>query len=417
MIHRLANPIRPYAWGSRTHIARLTAQDLGDGPAAEMWIGAHPTAPSRIEGGDQTLLDAIAADPTRTLGAAAHARFGDRLPFLMKLLAASEPLSLQVHPDHGRARRRCAEQDAAGIPLQARERSYPDPCAKPELVYALTRFEGMVGFRDAGKTATVLRGLQLGWLDEAADELEGAEPATALRELATAWLSLPRADVGHKLADVRQAALDAEARAHSAPRLRRPVPLQPDDVARESVRVYAATVPLIDRYPDDPGVMVTLLLNHVVLAPGESMFIDAGIVHAYTSGFGLELMASSDNVLRAGLTPKHVDIPELLAVADFSPVPPPRLAASPTAGGLRLAPPVDDFELLVLEPRGGSVVLEHETPRLALCLSDEVELHADGTSIALGQGESVFVEALGRPLRITGHGRACVGQTPAPASR
>jgi mannose-6-phosphate isomerase len=111
------------------------------------------------------------------------------------------------------------------------------------------------------------------------------------------------------------------------------MPIDASEVARESVRVYAASVPLIDRYPSDPGVLVTLLLNHVVMAPGESLFIEAGIVHAYTSGFGVEIMASSDNVLRAGLTPKHIDIPELLQVADFSPVAPPHFTASPVMGG------------------------------------------------------------------------------------
>jgi mannose-6-phosphate isomerase len=377
-----------------------------------MWIGAHPSAPSRIDDANgPALSDLIAAEPARTLGAQTRTRFGDRLPFLMKLLAAREPLSLQVHPGAERAGRRFAEQVAAGIPLHARERTYPDPSHKPELLYALTRFEGMAGFRDARKSAAILRGLRLPWLDQVADRLDGGDASRALRDVVTTWLSLPADDVGGKLADVRAAALAAETRAHSAPRMRRPAVLDPGDVARESIRVYSATVPLIDRYPSDSGVLVTLLLNHLVLAPGESLFIDAGVVHAYTSGFGVEVMAASDNVLRAGLTPKHVDIPELLEVADFRPISPPCWTPSPSPNGTRLTPPVDDFELLVLDPHGDCVRLDRETPRLVLCLRDKVELEAGGTHMALEKGQAAFVEA-GSPLAVSGHGQASIAQTP-----
>jgi mannose-6-phosphate isomerase len=379
-----------------------------------MWVGAHPTSPSLVDGeGRQTLLDLIAADPDRTLGAAdIRARFGEQLPFLMKLLAACAPLSLQVHPTRERAEQRFAEELMAEIPLNARERSYPDPSHKPELLYALTRFEGMAGFRDTRKTAPIIRGLELPWLDRVADQLEGTDASRVLRSVVTSWLAMASGDVRRLLVDVRAAAIAAEARAHGASRLHRPVPLEASEVARESVRVYAATVPLIDRYPSDPAVLVTLLLNHVVLAPGESMFIAAGTVHAYTSGFGVEIMASSDNVLRAGLTPKHVDIPELLEVADFVPVAPPRWVAAPDGPGIKLAPPVDEFELLILDLRGDRPTLEHVAPRLALCLRDKVELQAGGTVITLEQGEAAFVEAGSGPLTVTGHGEVAIGQTP-----
>jgi mannose-6-phosphate isomerase len=191
------------------------------------------------------------------------------------------------------------------------------------------------------------------------------------------------------------------------------MPIDASEVARESVRVYAASVPLIDRYPSDPGVLVTLLLNHVVMAPGESLFIEAGIVHAYTSGFGVEIMASSDNVLRAGLTPKHIDIPELLQVADFSPVAPPHFTASPVMGGIKLSPPVEEFELMVLNLRNEGVVLEHVAPRLVLCLHNTIELLVGNASVTLAQGEAVFVEAASGPLTARGLGRLAIGQTPA----
>jgi mannose-6-phosphate isomerase len=415
MIRRLHNQVRPYAWGSRTHIARLTGQHLGPGPAAEMWIGAHPTAPSRVESG-AGLDDVVAMDPERTLGRDVVTRLGPRLPFLVKLLAAREPLSLQVHPPRERARRRFREQEAAGLARDASTRSYPDASHKPELVHALTRFEGMAGFRDVAATAVILRDLRLDWLDAVADRLTSApDPAGCLHAVVTEWLSLPRADVRRRLAAVRTAAGQAEARAHGTGRLHRPAPLEASEVARESVRVHAATAQLIQRYPDDPGVLVTLLLNHVVLAPGESMFIDAGTVHAYTSGFGVEIMAASDNVLRAGLTPKHVDIPELLEVADFRPVPPPRWEAEVDGCVTRLAPPVEEFELVLLDLDGSTHTLDGVGPRLAMCLAGTVALSTPTHQLTLAQGESAFVEAVGGALTVGGRGRVAVGQTPGAA--
>jgi mannose-6-phosphate isomerase len=398
MIHRLHNPVRRYDWGSHTHIARLTGRNLGSQPAAEMWIGAHPSAPSRLS---------VAG------GADVRQRLGDRMPFLMKLLAANEPLSLQVHPAREQARKRFDEQEAAGIARDARERSYPDASHKPELLYALTRLEGMAGFRHLPASAAILRGLDLGWLDAAAHELEHAQNhEVALRSLVTSWLALAPSDVRGRLREVRAAAELAEARVHQAARPHRPTPVDAADVSRESARVYAATVPLVDRYPDDPGVLVTLLLNHLVLAPGESMFVDAGIVHAYTSGFGVEIMASSDNVIRAGLTSKHVDIPELLEVATFAPIPPPRWPARAEGAVLRLAPPVDEFELCVIELDDGPVRFKHSAPRMALCLGGTARLSCAAGSLILERGEAAFAGAAGGALAVSGRGRLALGQTP-----
>jgi mannose-6-phosphate isomerase len=417
MIHRLHNPVRPYAWGSRTHIAGLTSREFGDQPVAEMWIGAHPSAPSRL-GDDQgeRLDDVIAAAPARTLGSYAQALHGDRLPYLLKLLAASEPLSLQVHPEAERAQRGFNAQEAAGMATDAWDRSYPDPSHKPELLHALTRFEGLAGFRDTGKTAAILRGLRLPWLDRDAGFLDNHHDAEqAVSELVTGWMSLPEDDVKRLLADVGAAAMSAEQRAHSAARPHRPTAMDAAEIARESVRVFAATAALVERYPTDPGVLVTLLLNHVVLAPGESMFIEAGVVHAYTAGFGIEIMASSDNVLRAGLTRKHVDVPELLAAASFQPIPPPRYVGTRVGADTVLAPPVAEFELHLLDLDGSAVTLGHPAPRVVLCLRDKVELSAGGEGLTLDQGEAAFVEAISGELTLCGPGRAVVAQTPVAA--
>jgi len=413
----LENPMRDYAWGSRTHIPKLLGRSPDGRPWAELWMGAHPSAPSRLPDGT-SLQDAITADPATLLGPRVQASFGERLPFLMKLLAASEPLSLQVHPTSERARIRFAEQDAAGIPMDAPERSYPDASHKPELIYALTRFEGMAGFRDPAKTAVILRGLGLRWLDEVADRIEATPtPFQTLRTVVTEMLGTSGELLRHRLRELRAAASTAELRSHSSFAGRRVGTADdPSLVERESVRVYAATAQLVDQYPGDAGVLVTLLLNHVVLAAGEAMFIDAGVIHAYTSGFGVEIMAASDNVLRAGLTPKHVDIPELLEVTNFTPIPPPLWAPTHDLGDDEaeasiFSPPVEEFELVLLGVDGEAIGLR-STPQVLLCLDGHVEVTSSTGSVDLSAGASVFVGGSEDRVTVSGCGRVAVGRTP-----
>ena len=230
----------------------------------------------------------------------------------MKLLAAAEPLSLQVHPTSERARIRYAEQNAAGIADRRARAVLPGRLAQAGADLRADPLRGHGRLPGHRQDRAILRQLGLPWLDEIADQLEDTPtPFQTLRRVVTGLLAMSGAELHARLQELRTAAADAEARSHRPqPRLR-PVPVEPSSLERESLRVFAQTPPLVDRYPDDAGVLVTLLLNHVVLAAGEAMFIDAGVIHAYTSGFGVEIMAASDNVLRAGLTPKHVDIPEL----------------------------------------------------------------------------------------------------------
>ncbi len=413
-LHRLAAPIRPYAWGSASHIPKFCGLPADGSPAAEMWFGAHPAAPSRVEP-DLGLDELIDEAPVRCLGLPLVDFHGPRLPFLMKLLAAAEPLSLQVHPTGDRARMRYAEQTAAGIPLDAPERSYPDASAKPELVYALTRFEGMAGFRDLTKSAQILRTFGLDWLDEVAEQLDGSPtPFQTLREVVATMLATSGPLLSGRLRQLQAAAGEAEIRSHR-PRTRlRPPDVEASSVERESLRVFAQTASLVDHYPDDAGVLVTLLLNHVVLAAGEAMFIDAGVVHAYTSGFGLEVMASSDNVVRAGLTPKHVDIAEMLEITDFTPIPPPRWKPMPLRDldGVLLAPPVAEFELVVTAVSPGETYTEPERAAILLCLDGELVVATDSDKEALSRGEAVFVEASEGASAVTGRGRLAVARAP-----
>lgn len=406
-MHRLLGETRNYAWGSRTLLPRFLGR-IGDGlPHAELWLGAHPGDPARTPEGT-TLVDLIGQHPEGALGTRVAERFNGSLPFLMKALAAAEPLSLQVHPTASQAQDGFRRENAAGVPIGAHRRNFQDESHKPELIFALTRFEGMAGFRDAAASARILRGLELAWADEVAQRLEGGTPEVTLRSVVADLLATPRSRVADMLADLSKSARVAEERSHRnrPPGSRRH--RERTDVDRESLRVYAQAAGLTERYPDDPGVLVTLLLNHVVLSPGEAMFLDAGVVHAYTSGFGIEIMASSDNVVRAGLTPKHVDVAELLEVASFAPVPPPLCPAERIdSQAVRFSPPVDEFSLVVA--RAPVDALPSSGPRIVLALEGEVDLVTEDDRVRLTRGESAFVADDEGPLRVVGDGRVAVG--------
>ncbi len=410
----LVNQVRPYAWGSRSHIPRFLGHPEDGEPAAELWLGAHAGDPSRLPEGD-TLLDRIVADPEATLGADVHARFGARLPFLMKVLAAAEPLSLQVHPSPERAVVGYERENQAGIPLEAGHRNYRDCSHKPELIFALTRFEGMAGFRAVEDTARLLRLLGHEWADETAHRLGEGTPAAALRRVVTDILRAGAGDpdgTARLLAELGERAHDTEERLHRQDSYSRARSHRPDPVLREATRVFAQLPDLVERYPADAGALVTLLLNHIVLAPGESMFVRAGLIHAYSRGLGVEIMASSDNVLRAGLTPKHMDVEELLDVTDFTPSPAPYWNRVDLGDPdyARLTPPVEEFALHVatspvfeLPPQG---------PRIVLALEGEVDVVCGGSRRTLPRGHSVFVPHSAGRIVVIGEGRVAVASVP-----
>ncbi|GAW48464.1 MULTISPECIES: mannose-6-phosphate isomerase, class I [unclassified Nocardioides] len=405
----LTNAIRDYAWGSRNHIPRFLEVPPTGAPQAELWIGAHPGDPSRLPDG-RTLDEAIREDPERLIGPRVRTVFGDRLPFLLKALAAAEPLSLQVHPTSQRAELGYAAEEAAGVLLGAPKRSYQDRFHKPEMVFALTRFEGMAGFRDVNRSAQILRTLDLPWADDVAARLESGPAFQTLRAVVTEMLATDGLELTRLLSDLRTAAAQAEQRGHREDvRIRKKL-RERTSVSREGTRVFAQTTALVDRYPADPGVLVTLLLNHVVLAPGEAMFLGAGVIHAYTSGFGVEIMASSDNVLRAGLTPKHVDVEELLQITNFTPMPPPQWAPTTRDGLAYFEPPVTEFALTVGDaPLAG---LATDGPRVVLVLDGSVNLSTETGAASAVQGEALFIEHADGALTIDGNGRVAVASVP-----
>ncbi|MEU9144844.1 mannose-6-phosphate isomerase, class I [Streptomyces sp. NPDC048349] len=374
---RLTNTIRPYAWGSTTALPHLLGVEPTGEPQAEMWMGAHPGAPSRIDRGtgEKALSDVIAADPVGELGAACVARFGPRLPFLLKILAAGAPLSLQVHPDLAQAKAGFEDEERRGIPMDAAHRNYKDPNHKPEMLCALTPFDGLCGFRPPLHSADLLEGLGVGSLKPYADLLRAHPEDAALREVLTAVLTADREEMAHTVTET----------AAAAERLGGP---------------YAPYAHLVHDYPGDPGVIAAMLLNHFRLQPGEAVFLGAGVPHAYIGGLGVELLANSDNVLRAGLTPKHVDVPELLKIVKFESGDPNVLR--PEGDGEEVyEAPIDEFRLsrYLLAPGAASRVLAQDAPQILLCTAGSPRVG----ELPLAPGESVFVSA-GEKVELSGTG-------------
>lgn len=289
----------PYPWGSRTAIAELTGRAPTSRPEAELWMGAHPVAPALVSrGGTRATLDAIVArDPEAELGPEALAAFGPRLPFLLKVLAAAEPLSLQAHPTLAQARKGFADEEARGVPLGASFRNYKDPSHKPELLCALTPFEALSGFRDPGEVLALFAALDVPQALAPLAPLRMTPDAQGIAETFEALMTMPE----ERRAPIVAAVVAAAARGTGYERER------------------ALVKRLAELYPGDIGIVSALLLEQVHLEPGEAIFLDAGNMHAYLDGTGVEIMASSDNVLRGGLTRKHVDVPELLRVLTFAP--------------------------------------------------------------------------------------------------
>ncbi|WP_405557857.1 mannose-6-phosphate isomerase, class I [Streptomyces canus] len=372
---RLDNTIRPYAWGSTTAIPELLGVRPTGEPQAEMWMGAHPGAPSRT--GRGTLVEVIAADPAQELGAEAVAKFGPRLPFLLKILAAGAPLSLQVHPDLAQAKEGYDDEERRAIPVDAGHRNYKDANHKPELICALTEFDGLCGFREPARAAELLDALGVDSLKPYVDLLHARPEEAALREVLTAVLTADRAEMAHTVTEA--AAACARLGGEHAP--------------------YAD---IAHHYPGDPGVIAAMLLNHVRLQPGEALFLGAGIPHAYLSGLGVEIMANSDNVLRCGLTPKHVDVPELLRIVRFEAADPGVLRPEASPDGEEVyETPIDEFRLsrYVLPEGGATHDLTRPTPQILLCTAGSV----GAGEHELSPGQSVFVPA-GEKAEVSGTG-------------
>lgn len=391
----LDGALRDYAWGSTTVLQHLLGRPVDGTPLAELWFGAHPDDPAHCPEHATTLDALIAADPVGMLGAGTVEAFGPHLPFLAKILAAGSPLSIQVHPTRAQARAGFAAEEARGVPRDAPHRSYRDANHKPELLCALTEFDALCGFRPVADTLRLLAALGVPELDDVAETLAMHGIRAAFTQVLT--LAEPAPLVGAVVAGATD--LDDEW-AH----------------ARRAVELAA------QHFPHDVGVVLTLLLNAVRLQPGEAIFLGAGTVHAYLRGAGVEVMANSDNVLRCGLTPKHVDVAELLRVTDFGELAEPRAADADEPGAFTSV--AEDFALLRVDLDGyrkpgrdaGSCALgDAGKPYLLVSTSATATVTVEHTTAALPPGHAVFVPAREPAFRLQGTGTvfaATVGNIP-----
>lgn len=382
-MQKLNNSLQNYAWGSKTALTDLYGIENPQGlPMAELWMGAHPKNPStvQINGESRSLREMIAAHPRAMLGDAVAARFGE-LPFLFKVLCADQPLSIQVHPGKAAAEAGFARENAAGIPLSAAERNYKDANHKPELVYALTPFQAMNGFRELHDIVSLLQPVS-GAHPAIAHFLENATEET-LSALFATLLSLQDAEKTRALG-VLKSVLDTR-----------------DGEPWDTVRAIARD------YPQDSGLFSPLLLNVITLQPGEAMFLFAETPHAYLHGVALEVMANSDNVLRAGLTPKFIDIPELLANLKFQPKPANALLTTPQQqGDSQIFPiPVDDFAFAIHALSATPQALAQQSAALLFCIEGQAVIEKAGQQLLLQPGESCFIAASESPVSAAGTGR------------
>jgi mannose-6-phosphate isomerase len=378
---RVDNTPRDYDWGSLTDIAELRGQTPTGKPQAELWLGTHPGSPAQI------------VDPAEAAGAATiadylSARGEEPLPYLLKVLAAAHPLSIQAHPSPEQAREGFARENAEGIALDAPNRNYRDDAHKPELIYALSdTFEALCGFRDIEQTIAQLETL-------AAANAQACAATSALAEF-TSQLS-DRGDSAIRWA------LDWALTGDNAASLVSEIS-SAGKLVKDSLLIELA-----EDYPGDPGIVVALLLNRVTLTKGQALYLPAGNMHAYIRGLGIELMAASDNVLRGGLTSKHVDVPELLSVVSDKVVPVPILEPTQVGEGIDLfVPDVPDFVLAHVD------VSPEMTPSESISLtrhaivtstSGNVTIHGAQSSIELSQGQNAFISAEEQEISFTGKG-------------
>jgi mannose-6-phosphate isomerase len=383
----LQGTVQRYPWGTTDAIPTILGRPADGGPVAEYWLGAHPLAPA-VAGGEP-LTDLIAREPS-VLGAAARASFGDGLPFLMKILSARHALSIQAHPSREQAEEGYAREQAAGVALDAPERTYKDAWPKPEILIALDEFHTLSGFRDPHRTEALFAAL--GVADDLASvigPLTERRGRAALEEVFLDVLSL--AGDRAKMSELVCAAA-----------------MQHKDDPGE-VGDFARTVIELDEvFPADPGVLAALLMNPVVLQPGEAVYVPAGQMHAHLRGTGIEVMANSDNVIRGGLTPKHVDVAELIKVVDFDPKEPVITRPDRVSAGVEhYETGCPEFDVWRLTGTPDALPLPGEgSARVLLVVSGSLTLSAAEGTTTLATGESVFLGAAEAEVAFAGDGTA-----------
>jgi mannose-6-phosphate isomerase len=385
----LKNPIQHYAWGSKQWIQDLL--DLPEterqGPMAELWMGAHSSAPSiaLFDDTEHPLDRLIEENPTFHLGDTIAHDFGT-LPYLFKMLAAATPLSIQAHPDKQQAEEGFAREEAAGIPITAAYRNYKDSNHKPEIICAISPFTAMCGFRTQTEIAQLLSLLDVSELEQSLTAIQQTDSKKAYRDFLQSLFSLPQ-ETREIITKHIQITL---------PELKQKHPQYAKEW--ELINLFCTL------YPGDSAVISPLYLNVLTLNPGEALFLPAGILHAYVYGFGVELMANSDNVLRGGLTPKYIDVKELLKILRFEPFKPEVLTSQETQQGYQVYPsPVREFSLFHIDViHNKPQNLKPGTPAILIVLDGSVSILTKHERMSLQKGMSVFLPAEREQLTLEG---------------
>jgi len=378
-IELLKNTIQEYAWGSHTHIAHLMGNDEpSEKPQAELWMGAHPKAPSRVKVKEKwTGLDKLLErDPEEILGKEVANKFNNHFPYLFKVLAAARPLSIQAHPDILQAQKGFLKENLMGIPLDAPERNYKDDNHKPEIVCALTPFWALNGFRRIKDTISLMEKVCGSCLRMEIDYLKKEPNPAGLKKFFNSLMSM---DKKRCLKIIDKAVFNAHNLA-------------------ENNDVYRWIIKLHDEYPKDIGVLSPLFLNLVCLEPGQAMFLPAGELHAYLEGLSIELMANSDNVLRGGLTAKHMDLPELLNILSFQDMDPNILEPVFKANYEKIyISPAEEFALSIITLKKGKKYSSSadRSVEILLCIEgDATFFETDNKKeLILSKGNSVLIPA------------------------
>lgn len=398
----LSPVVQAYAWGSRTALPELCGTiSPAPHPVAEHWFGAHDSGSSLCTDG-RRLDQRIAADPSGELGGRVVEEYGGGLPFLVKLLSAEQALSLQAHPSPEKAREGYAAENHRRIALDASNRNYRDANHKPEILVALTEFHALVGFRPVDRTVALFDALDAPALRPYRDMLAGQPDAEGLRAVFTTFVTMPHGALSEVVADLVGHAVGY---------------LSAHGVDGQWSPVAATVTELAERYPSDPGVLGVLLLNRVVLQPGEAVYLGPGHLHAYLRGVGVEVMANSDNVLRGGLTPKHVDVPELMRVLEFAPLADPTVRPIPMdrgiAGEVAYPTPEPDFALSRIDLEAGDAPVSWRPggPEVLLCTSGEVHVSGGDTDERLRAGGAYWVPASTNSITLSSTGGATIFRT------
>jgi mannose-6-phosphate isomerase len=374
----LKNKIQDYAWGSRSAIQDLLGlpEESRKGPMAELWMGAHPVAPSSIfiSGAWESLEKAVEKNPVEILGREVADLFQGKLPFLFKVLAAAKPLSIQVHPGKEQAVEGYDRENRAGLDLKDPERTYKDDSHKPELICALTPFTALKGFRPVQESLNLLQMIVPETLQEELERFRREPNAEGLKGFYKAIMTLDK--------DERER-VTSEAMVNAKN-------------SRSSDESFSWVGRLVHAYPGDIGILSPALMNFFVLSPGEALYLGSNELHAYLDGVGIEVMANSDNVIRGGLTPKHVDVPELLRSVDFTPEKAQPVLPERSPSGVKIYPcPAREFLLssITLSPGSGQNVYENNGIEIFLCLEGEGKfLDTDtGDEVPFSKGGSVLV--------------------------